>query len=249
MLRRQWEARRALLPSAPAPDPQEELEERRRAWLVAFVAKRAEFEACYIGCRRLNFEDRRSQQAEEMQRRYAAEPKAAEQRAAAPVDLLLPWWKRRGQWSTEGQCEGMTRLLTRCKVHMSSAHADAEPLRRGERFCVHHDPKKYTGVRCAGMRKKAGRGRCNVEWLPNRGSPSLLLASPRAVRRGYAHGARCNVTSSSLHMHAHPLWNGEKYCAHHLFTLTYLPTYLPNTAMAERDLDTVTHVTRLENRM
>ena len=213
MLRRQREARRALLPPAPAPDPQEQ--ERRRAWLAA---KRAEHEA-----RLKAREDRRREQAEEAQRRNAAEAEAAQQRAAAPVDLLLPWWKRRGQWSTEGQCEGMTRLLTRCKVHMSSAHADAEPLRRGERFCVHHDPKKYTGVRCAGMRKKAGRGRCNV-WSGSayKDAEPLRRGSPycqhhRVQCAGDTRtGARCNVTSSSLHVHAHPLWSGEKYCAHHL---------------------------------
>ena len=46
-------------------------------------------------------------------------------------------------WSTEGQCEGTTRLGERCKVHKSSRHADAEPLRRGERFCAHHDPSRF----------------------------------------------------------------------------------------------------------
>ena len=41
-------------------------------------------------------------------------------------------------WSTEGQCEGITRAGERCKVHTSSPYAIAEPLRRGERFCGHH---------------------------------------------------------------------------------------------------------------
>ena len=33
-------------------------------------------------------------------------------------------------------------------------HADAAPLRRGERFCAHHDPARFTGVRCCAEKKK-----------------------------------------------------------------------------------------------
>ena len=145
-----------------------------------------------------------------------------QQRAAAPANLLLPWWRRRGQWSTEGQCEGMTRLLTRCKVHMSSTHADAEPLRRGERFYAHHNPKRFTGVRCAGMRKKSYRGRCGV-WsgMSHKDAVPLRCGSPYCHHhRVKCHGMtrankRCTVTSSSEHAHAKPLREGSKYCAHH----------------------------------
>ena len=38
---------------------------------------------------------------------------------------------------------------------------EAVPLRRGERFCMHHHPDKFTGVRCAGV-KKHGKGQCRV---------------------------------------------------------------------------------------
>ena len=42
------------------------------------------------------------------------------------------------EWSKEGQCKGMTTRGYPCQVHQSSQHADAEPLRRGERYCRHH---------------------------------------------------------------------------------------------------------------
>lgn len=123
--------------------------------------------------------------------------------------------------STEGQCEGTTRLGERCKVHKSSRHGAAAPLRRGERHCVHHDPNKYTGMRCAGVRKE-GRGQCNV-WSGS----GYADAAP--LRRGskFCHhhrvqcagltraGTRCNVTSSSEHDHAEPLRQGEALCRHH----------------------------------
>ena len=124
-------------------------------------------------------------------------------------------------WSTEGQCEGMTRLGERCRVHRKSEHADAAPLRRGERFCRHHDPKKYTGVQCKGMRKN-GKGRCQV-WS---GSPyaeaaplhrgSLFCHHHRVRCAGHSRfGEPCRVTSSCEHAHAEPLRRGGEYCAHH----------------------------------
>ena len=62
-------------------------------------------------------------------------------------------------WDTAGQCQGRTRLGERCRVHRSSPYAVAAPLRRGEQFCGHHHPDKYTGVRCAGI-KNAWRPSC-----------------------------------------------------------------------------------------
>ncbi|EOD30809.1 hypothetical protein EMIHUDRAFT_113071 [Emiliania huxleyi CCMP1516] len=127
-------------------------------------------------------------------------------------------------WSTEGQCEGMTRQsggTERCRVHRNSPYAVAAPLRRGERYCGHHHPDKFTGVQCAGQRKH-GKGRCRV-WS------GCCYADAAPLRRGspYCHhhrvrcvgltqsGARCTVTSSSENVHAQPLRDGELHCAHH----------------------------------
>ena len=127
----------------------------------------------------------------------------------------------RTEWSTEGQCEGTTRLGERCKVHKSSDFAVAAPLRRGERFCAHHHPDKYTGVRCAGI-KKHGKSQCCV-WSGSlygdaaplrRGSPFCHHHRVRCAGTTQA-GVRCTVTSSSEHTHAEPLRRGELYCAHH----------------------------------
>ena len=121
----------------------------------------------------------------------------------------------------EGQCEGKTRDGERCKVHRSSPYAVAAPLRRGERFCGHHHPNKYTGVRCVGI-KKHSKGQCRV-WSGS------CYADAAPLRRGspYCHhhrvrcagvtetGVRCTVTSSSEHTHADPLRRGKQYCAHH----------------------------------
>ena len=123
--------------------------------------------------------------------------------------------------STVGQCEGKTCFGERCKVHTSSPYAVAAPLRRGERFCGHHHPDKYTGVQCAAM-KRHGRGQCRV-WSGS------FYADADPLRRGslYCHhhrvqcegrtwtGARCKVTSSSEHAHAEPLRKGGLLCAHH----------------------------------
>jgi hypothetical protein len=125
------------------------------------------------------------------------------------------------RWSTEGQCEGKTRCGERCKVHRSSPHEHAEPLRRGQRFCAHHHPDKYTGVRCA-AHKKNGKGQCRV-WSGS------LYSDAAPLRRGspYCHhhrvrcagttltGVRCTVTSSSDNPYAEPLRRGALYCAHH----------------------------------
>ena len=78
----------------------------------------------------------------------------------------------------------MTRAsggLVRCRVHRSSRYAVAAPLRRGERFCGHHHPDKYTGVRCAGVRKH-GKGQCRV-WSGS------CYADAAPLRRGspYCH--------------------------------------------------------------
>lgn len=125
------------------------------------------------------------------------------------------------QCSTDGQCQGTTRLGHRCRVHRSSKYAVAAPLRRGERFCGHHHPDKYTGVRCAGM-KKHGKGRCNV-WSGScyadaaplrRGSPYCHHHRVRCAGLTQA-GERCTVTSSSEHEHAAPLRQGERFCMHH----------------------------------
>ena len=130
--------------------------------------------------------------------------------AAAPVER-----------STVGQCEGVTRLGERCRVHKSSKYAAAGPLRRGERYCEHHDPKKYTGVRCAGVRKK-GRGQCNVWSGSSYADAAPLRAGSKFCRHHQVRcagitqaGARCGVTSSSEHAHAEPLRQGELFCMHH----------------------------------
>ena len=124
-------------------------------------------------------------------------------------------------WSTEGQCEGRTRDGDRCKVHRSSRYAVAAPLRRGERFCGHHHPDKYTGVRCAGI-KKHGKGQCRVwsgscyaDALPlRRGSPYCHHHRVRCAGQTRT-GVQCTVTSSSEHAHANPLRQGGLYCTHH----------------------------------
>ena len=98
------------------------------------------------------------------------------------------------------------------------------PLRRGERFCGHHHPAKYTGVRCAGI-KKHGKGRCNVwsgscyaDAAPLRRG-SLFCHHHRVRCAGYTQsGSRCTVTSSSEHAHAAPLRQGERFCSHHQST-------------------------------
>ena len=124
-------------------------------------------------------------------------------------------------WDTEGQCEGLTRCGKRCKVHRSCRLDVANPLRRGERLCGHHHPSKYTGVRCAGI-KKHGKGQCRV-WSGS------CYADAAPLRRGslYCHhhrvqcagqtraGVRCTVTSSSQHEHAAPLRQGQQFCVHH----------------------------------
>jgi len=92
---------------------------------------------------------------------------------------------------------------------------------RGERFCAHHHLAKYTGVRCAGMRKNSN-GQCRVwsgalyaQAAPlRRGSPYCHHHSVRCAGQTRA-GARCTVTSSSEHEHAQPLCDGALYCAHH----------------------------------
>ena len=132
-------------------------------------------------------------------------------------------------WSMEGQCEGKTRFGERCKVHRSSAYAIAAPLRRGERFCGHHHPDKYTGVRCAGI-KKHGKGQCCV-WSGSfyadaaplrRGSPFCHHHRLRCAGQTRA-GERCTVTTSSEHAHADPLRQGNQFCAHYLPELNQQP--------------------------
>ena len=146
-------------------------------------------------------------------RPWAGSPRALEiRRPAAP--------RAQRVWSTEGQCEGTTRAGERCKVHKSSWHADAAPLRRGERFCAHHDPARFTGVRCRAEKK--GSGRCNV-WsaMRHKDAEPLRHSSPYCHHhRRRCHGMtrareRCTVTSSSQHAHAQPLREGGRYCAHH----------------------------------
>jgi hypothetical protein len=100
-------------------------------------------------------------------------------------------------------------------------YAVAAQLRCGERFCGHHDPCKYTIVRCSGV-KKHGKGQCRV-WSNScykdadplrRGSPLCHHHRVRCDGQTIA-GKDCTVTSSSQHMHADPLRRGERFCAHH----------------------------------
>ena len=103
------------------------------------------------------------------------------------------------------------------------------PLRRGERFCGHHHPDKYTGVRCAGI-KKHGKGQCCV-WSGSfyadaaplrRGSPFCHHHRLRCAGQTRA-GERCTVTTSSEHAHADPLRQGNQFCAHYLPELNQQP--------------------------
>ena len=132
-------------------------------------------------------------------------------------DCELP----RQPWDTQGQCKGKTQVGDRCRVHKSSKYAVAEPLRRGEDFCGPHDPKKLTGVRCAGT-KKHGKGRCNV-WSGScygdaaplrRGSPYCHHHRVRCAGRAQTK-AHCKITSSSENAHAEPLRKGKAFCMHH----------------------------------
>ena len=86
-----------------------------------------------------------------------ANPKVSELRAAPPREPCRPW-------STEGQCEGKTCHGERCRVHShrSSKHADAEPLRRGERFCRHHDPLSVSPWRDPWSRVDHGVPSCQL---------------------------------------------------------------------------------------
>jgi len=123
--------------------------------------------------------------------------------------------------SRSGQCEGTTACGQRCKVHSTSPYAVAALLRNGGRFCGHHDPSKYTGTRCAGM-KKRGKGQCRMwsgfcyaDAAPlRRGSPYCHHHRVRCAGQTVA-GVRCTITTSSKHEHAAPLRRGEPLCAHH----------------------------------
>jgi hypothetical protein len=124
-------------------------------------------------------------------------------------------------WAADGYCNGTTRLGTRCMVHRNSKHKVAQPLREGEKHCGHHHPNKYTGVRCAAIRKNKSC-QCNV-WSGSmyddaaplrRGSPychhhRVQCSSNTAV------WGRCKLTSSSEHADAEPLRQGAGRCSRH----------------------------------
>ena len=124
-------------------------------------------------------------------------------------------------WVERNATGGLCPVTQAVWVHRNSPYAVAAPLRRGERYCGHHHPDKFTGVQCAGQRKH-GKGRCRV-WS------GCCYADAAPLRRGspYCHhhrvrcvgltqsGARCTVTSSSENVHAQPLRDGELHCAHH----------------------------------
>ena len=131
------------------------------------------------------------------------------------------------------RCEGTTNLNVRCMVYANSGHKEAEPLRKGGRFCTWHDPalraarvadfaeRSRDAVRCAGLLKGTHR--------PCRLTSAMWHGEAEPLRRGspFCHhhrvrcegrvrgGDRCCVTSSSSHAHAAPLRRGAHFCAHH----------------------------------
>jgi len=164
------------------------------------------------------------------QRKEQAAARCALQAAAQRASPVLQ------TWSTEGQCQGTTRCGDRCKVHRSSVYSVAAPLRHGARFCGHHAPEKFTGVRCAGI-KKHGKGQCRV-WSGScyadaaplrRGSPYCHHHRVRCA--GLTHvGSRCTITTSSEHAHAEPLRRGEPFCLHHCGQHVVMAQPLPPNA-------------------
>ena len=44
-----------------------------------------------------------------------------------------------------------------CKLHSHLRHDEAEPLRRGETFCVHHNPSRVLEGQCEGMTRLGER--------------------------------------------------------------------------------------------
>ena len=65
-------------------------------------------------------------------------PRAAPSQHAPRVERGAWRPEQRLSWSAEGQCEGSTAQGERCALHVSSQYPQADPLRRGERFCRHH---------------------------------------------------------------------------------------------------------------
>jgi hypothetical protein len=118
-----------------------------------------------------------------------------------------------------------------CKVHSGCRHANAEPLRRGERFCLHHDPNRVLEGQCEGMTRLGSR--CNVlraeRQMSSRCEPlrrckhfcahydlslqtGVRCAGVRKKSRG-----QCNrmCESAMLHKDAAPLRRGSPFCHHH----------------------------------
>ena len=198
-------------------------DERRAARRAARLLERCDEDAA----RERGREKAAAAAASRQHAREAAEARRTERQAASAAAR---------QWSTEGQCEGKTRAsggLVRCKVHRSSPYAVVAPLQRGERFCGHHHPDKFTGVRCAGIRK-GGKGQCCVwsgscyaDAAPLRcGSPFCHHHRVRCMGLTRS-GARCTVTSSSEHEHAQPLREGGMHCTHHRPVQPSIPPAAP----------------------
>ena len=125
------------------------------------------------------------------------------------------------------RCEGKTVRGHPCNVHSGCRHADAEPLRRGERFCVHHDPNRVLEGQCEGMTRAGARCRVHKGSRHRDAEPlrrgerfcahhdvslqtGVRCAGVRKKRRG-----QCCVWSAMLHKDAAPLRRGSPFCHHH----------------------------------
>ena len=122
------------------------------------------------------------------------------------------------------QCQGITLARGQpCKVTSGQSHVHAASLRRGNSFCQHHQPNKFTGVQCAGVTKHGVR--CRV-FSGSTYTNSAPLRNGKLFCRSHAtayvrcagttiHGVWCSVPSRSLHDGADPLREGGIFCAKH----------------------------------
>ena len=99
----------------------------------------------------------------------------------------------------------------------------AASLRRGNSFCQHHQPDKFTGVQCAGVTKHGVRcrvfsGSTYMNAAPLRNGKQFCRSHAIAYVRCAGttiHGVWCSVSSRSLHDGADPLREGGIFCAKH----------------------------------
>jgi hypothetical protein len=223
--RERWRRRYGHSPP-PAAEQRQTLEREFQAYLDArrrAVEKRGRKYIFHEPSLRLFFEEERRKAKERARLRKITDKRRVERRAAIAERFEEREQQRQQEQAAAAAASSQQArdAAARREECRAAARAVAAPLRRGERFCGHHHPDKYTGVRCAEMRK-GGKGQCRV-WSGS------CYADAAPLRRGspYCHhhrvrcsgvtrsGARCTVTSSSEHDHAQPLRAGAKYCVHH----------------------------------